>query len=182
MNVFGVGAPELILILIIMLVVAGPQRMIQWSRILGRYVGQFRQMWEQMIDVVQKEFDEAGVDVKLPKEPPTRQSITDMVKQATKPISEPIEESLKEVQTDLNQLKTTAKDVNKDIKEINKAAQVNMAPVEQKPVKSPPKPPVTEPEKPSLGTWSGAAAPDKQQQNGASPFGTWSSHNQNSEE
>ncbi len=37
MNFFSIWAAELILILILLFVVAGPKRMIQWSYYLGRY-------------------------------------------------------------------------------------------------------------------------------------------------
>ena len=75
MNILGVGAAELVAVLLIMLVFAGPKRMIHWSYVLGQHVAKFRKIWSETVDLVQKEFDEAGVDIKLPKEPPTRKSV-----------------------------------------------------------------------------------------------------------
>jgi Sec-independent protein secretion pathway components len=77
MNILGIGGPELILILLIMLIVAGPKRMIAWAYTLGKYIARFRRMWEETVDVLQKEFDEAGVDIKVPRELPTRANLTD---------------------------------------------------------------------------------------------------------
>ena len=74
MNILGVGAAELVAVLLIMLVFAGPKRMIHWSYVLGQHVAKFRKIWSETVDLVQKEFDDAGVDIKLPKEPPTRKS------------------------------------------------------------------------------------------------------------
>lgn len=108
MNFFGIGGAELILILIIMLAVAGPKRMILWSRILGQYVGKFRVMWSQTVDMIQKEFDSAGLDVQLPKEPPTRRSVTNLASSIAKPISSPVQNAMKEVENELNQVKKEA--------------------------------------------------------------------------
>lgn len=91
MNFFGIGGAELVLIVLIMLIVAGPKRMIQWAYVLGVWVGKARLMWQQAVDVLQKEMDEAGVHVQLPKEPPTRQSIARMVNEAVKPYTQELE-------------------------------------------------------------------------------------------
>ena len=76
MEIFGIGGAELVAILIIMLVVAGPKRMIQWAYILGQYTAKVRAMWAETMTYVQKEFDEAGLNVQLPKDVPTRGSFT----------------------------------------------------------------------------------------------------------
>ncbi|MBK8029590.1 MAG: hypothetical protein IPK17_08760 [Chloroflexi bacterium] len=70
MDILGVGGWELLAILLIMVVVAGPKRMIAWSYQLGRYVGVIRKMWVETAKQLQKEFDAAGVDVKVPQELP----------------------------------------------------------------------------------------------------------------
>ncbi|MBK8032066.1 MAG: hypothetical protein IPK17_21835 [Chloroflexi bacterium] len=74
MDILGVGGWELLAILLIMVVVAGPKRMIAWSYQLGRYVGVIRKMWVETAKQLQKEFDAAGW-MKVPQELPTRQSI-----------------------------------------------------------------------------------------------------------
>lgn len=100
MEILGVGGAELIAILIIMLVVAGPKRMIQWAYVLGTYMAKLRSMWAEMMTIVQKELKESGVDVELPKEIPTRGNITRQVNQqvqkAISPVTKPLEDTLKE--------------------------------------------------------------------------------------
>lgn len=70
MNILGVGPAELILILILLFVVAGPKRMIQWAYYLGRYMAQFRRMVEESWSQVRKELESAQID--LPEELPRR--------------------------------------------------------------------------------------------------------------
>lgn len=70
MNIFGVGPAELILILVLLFVVAGPKRMIQWAYYLGRYMAQFRRMVEDSWSQVRKELESAQID--LPEELPRR--------------------------------------------------------------------------------------------------------------
>ncbi|MBK8020182.1 MAG: hypothetical protein IPK19_01860 [Chloroflexi bacterium] len=105
MELFGVGAWELIAILIIMLLVAGPQRMIAWSYKLGQYVATLRRMWSETAAVLQKELDQAGVDIKVPTQPPTRANIRQEVERALAPVTKPVKESLEAVQQDVNSVK-----------------------------------------------------------------------------
>ncbi len=70
MNILGVGPAELILILILLFVVAGPKRMIQWAYHLGRYMALFRRMVEESWSQVRKEIESAQID--LPEELPRR--------------------------------------------------------------------------------------------------------------
>ena len=67
MSFFGVGGWELMLILLIALIVAGPKRMLEWAYYAGRALGKLRVMWSQVMEAIQQELDESGVDVKLPK-------------------------------------------------------------------------------------------------------------------
>ncbi len=55
MNIFGIGTSELLLILVIAIVVVGPERVVEFSRQLGRWLAKFR----AMSDSVTKEFKEA---------------------------------------------------------------------------------------------------------------------------
>ena len=112
MNFFGVGGPELIAILIIMLVVAGPKRMIHWSYLLGQYVAKFRAIWSQTVDLVQKEFDDAGVGIQLPKTPPSRSSMNKAISDAIKPVTQPVQESLDEIKKDTAVIKDAADALN----------------------------------------------------------------------
>lgn len=165
MNILGVGAAELVAVLLIMLVFAGPKRMIHWSYVLGQHVAKFRKIWSETVDLVQKEFDEAGVDIKLPKEPPTRKSLNRTVSDAVKPMTQPLQDSLDEVKKDLDTVKEVSDSLN------NKTAKTG-----PKPKKAPaspakavkvPEPAVAKaaarkPEPatgPTLGTWSGKPLP-----------------------
>ena len=100
MNILGIGGWEFVAILLIALIVAGPKRMIHWAYIMGRYVGKLRIMWAETMAMVQKEIDEAGVDIQLPKEPPTRQSINTMAAKAFEPFTKPLQETVAEVEAE----------------------------------------------------------------------------------
>jgi len=164
MNIFGVGGPEIIAILIIMLVFAGPKRMIHWAYVLGQYVAKFRVIWSETVDLVQKEFDEAGVDVKIPKEPPTRQNFKKSVSDAFKPMTQPIQDSLDEVKKDVDNVKSLGEDIKQTTKKTPKP--------------KPETPKATEPQATSMGTW-GSGTPQQSTDttsNGKSvDMGTWSS-------
>lgn len=119
MNIFGIGGAELIIIILIMLVVAGPKRMIRWAFIMGQYVGKLRKMWEEVVDVMQQEADAAGLDVKIPKELPTRHNIAKVVSQAVKPYTDDIQKELEEAQKPLQE---TVDEANKILKQTEKEA------------------------------------------------------------
>lgn len=80
MSVFGIGGWELILILVIMLVVAGPKRMVQWAYVMGQWTAKLRGLWEETVALVQRELDDAGMDIELPKTPPTRANLNQSAK------------------------------------------------------------------------------------------------------
>jgi Sec-independent protein translocase protein TatA len=160
MEIFGVGGPELVLILIIMLVFAGPKRMLQWAYQLGKLTAKARQMWAESMGYLQKEFDEAGVGIELPKELPTRGSLNKTIsEQAGKlmsPVTKPVEDALSETKAQLDDIKKGA----------------TIAPAAGNPVSKPATPPTPKPEpaaasngeSASLGTWS----------TGQSDLGSWS--------
>lgn len=191
MNIFGVGGAELLAILIIMLVFAGPKRMIHWSYVLGQHVAKFRVIWSQTVDLVQKEFDDAGVGIQIPKEPPTRSSINKAISDTMKPVSQPIQQSLDEVKKDVGAIKDLT-DTLQDKKPKTAAAAKPVKPQPpakpappakppqptQPPVKpAPPAQPTQPAEAANLGSWSGAAAEaNAGGSNGsAADLGTWSS-------
>lgn len=61
MDIFGIGVPEMIIICLVIVLVAGPRRSAIWAREVGRYVSQFREYVGQLM----KEFeDEIGTDGK----------------------------------------------------------------------------------------------------------------------
>lgn len=102
MNILGVGGAELVAIFLVMLVVAGPKRMAQWAYVLGKYAGQLRRMYSEAMGVLQKELDDAGVDVQLPKEPPTRGNVNRAFGNIARPITQPIDDALSEVNGELD--------------------------------------------------------------------------------
>lgn len=101
MNIFGIGGFELVLIIVIMLVVAGPQRMIRWSYIVGRYLGQFRLMWTQTARALQKELDDAGAGIQIPTDADPRK-INNWMISSTSQFTRPFQESLREAKQDLD--------------------------------------------------------------------------------
>ncbi len=153
MEILGIGGAELIAILIIMLVVAGPKRMIQWAYILGKYAAKARAMWAETMTYIQKEFKDAGVDIELPKEVPTRgnlnRQINKQVEKAMSPVTKPMQEALDETTSQL-----------KDLKQ-----QATVREPSSKPL--PVKPPTTS-----------ASAPSS---NGSADFGTWSGRSSDEE-
>src|SRR5262245_58410670 len=108
MDILGIGGWELVAILLIMLIVAGPKRMIAWSYTLGKYVAQLRKMWAETAQVIQKEFDEAGLDVQVPKDIPTRGDLNREIGRALTPVTKPFQESLDATKKELDATKKSA--------------------------------------------------------------------------
>ena len=176
MNIFGVGGPELIAILLIMLVVAGPRRMAQWAYTLGEYTAKLRTMWAQTAQILQKEFDEAGVGIQVPTTPPTRSGIAKMVKDAAKPISQPLQEAVDEVEQDLNTLKETQKEL-KDVTKATNKTFTSQPVLSTKRVKESAnghgKSSNGKSSSSDLGSWSNQKSSDSN-----SGLGTWSNHSE----
>lgn len=107
MNIFGVGEVELVLVLLIALIVAGPKRMIQWMYTLGRWTAHLRRMWGEAVVTIQHEIDEAGLDIEVPKEPPTRGTLRKMTYDAIRPLAEPVKEVVDEVRSVSTEIDTT---------------------------------------------------------------------------
>lgn len=160
MNIFGVGTAEFVLILLIMLIVAGPKRMVRWAYTVGLWLGKLRGLWSQVVDAMEKEMREAGYDVDLPRDLPTRQNITQIATKALKPYTD---EFQKEAQTVTAPLKATTTAADKLIKDGLK----------NKPESAPaPIVPKVEP----LGTWSQSVenATPHNTADAAHQFGAWS--------
>lgn len=114
MNIFGVGFAELVLIFVIMLIVAGPKRMIRWAFVIGQYLGKLRRMWEEMVDVMQAEADAAGLEITIPKELPNKQNLTKLVVDAVKPYSDELKKPLEELQAPIAATAAEANTLLKD--------------------------------------------------------------------
>lgn len=108
MNIFGIGGMELLLILLIMLIVAGPKRMLQWTYLAGRVFGQLRAMWSQMMENVQQELDSAGVDFKVPKQL-SRNEINRAARQAFKPFEDEYRKAEQEYKQEIKSLDASIK-------------------------------------------------------------------------
>ena len=59
MDIFGIGAPELAVILIIALIVLGPQRLPEMARTVGKTVNEFRKMRDEATSVFREVIDTA---------------------------------------------------------------------------------------------------------------------------
>ncbi len=165
MDILGIGGWELVAILLIMLIVAGPKRMISWSYTLGKYVSQLRRMWSETAQVIQKEFDDAGVDVKVPTNIPTRGDLNRELGRALTPVTKPFQESLDATKKELDMTKKSVSFTT----ETKTPAETKPAPV-MAPKSTPPLVPPASIAKASTGetpaaSSNGHAAPD---------FGTWS--------
>lgn len=182
MNILGIGAPELILILMIAIIVAGPKRMLHWVFIAGQYVGKLRAMWADVAKVIQSEVDQAGLDVQVPTDLPTKASVGRMIQQAAKPLADPLNKTVREVDQDLRRTQTEIKSTATEIK--STAVGTNGAVPKPRPAQqngSAPQP-TTPSSAPSvdLGTWGNANAapkPDpKPSPSNVPDMGTWGAH------
>ncbi len=110
MELFGIGGTELVAIFIIMLVVAGPKRMIQWAYVLGQYTAKARVMWDGVMANVQREIDEAGMDIKLPKTLPTRASLNKPMTNVWANITAPVKDVMNDVRTEMTPIQTETRE------------------------------------------------------------------------
>lgn len=114
MNILGVGGWELAVIFIVALVFAGPKRMIQWAYIVGQYLGKMRIVWRNMMQTVQKEFDDAGVDIQVPKDIPTRNDIGRLTRDALEPFTAPMKQAMNEVEKETQVVQELATELKTD--------------------------------------------------------------------
>ena len=145
-----------------MLLIAGPKRMIKWAYIMGQYVAKFRRMWAETVDVLQHEFDEAGVDIKVPRELPTRGSLNKQAAQALGSVTAPVKETLDQVNENVSTIKETTSSAAQTA---NSTVRGTNGRTTQKPVTSVKRPPAT-PTDDGFGSWSS--------HDGSSGVGSWS--------
>jgi len=62
-GIFGVGVPEMILIILVLFVVGGPTNSAKWARDFGRMVRKAREAWADMIAEVEKEIGPEGQEI-----------------------------------------------------------------------------------------------------------------------
>ena len=183
MNVLGVGGTELLIILLIMLVIACPKRMIHWSYVLGQHLAKFRRMWSETVDIVQQEFDEAGVGIQLPKNVPTRGSLNKQAGKLLSGVTAPVQETLDEVNAELGNIKTNTKETAKSANSVVRGSNGGQSVLK---VDKSPKPVLQQPTaaKAAAALKSSAAAPAttttltprKAARRAADDYGAWSSH------
>ena len=83
MELFGVGAMEILVIALLLLIVAGPKRSAEWARQAGEYMREIRIMWQRMMQDLRSEIgDDANEIVKTAQQ--IQQTVFD-VKKATSP-------------------------------------------------------------------------------------------------
>jgi Sec-independent protein translocase protein TatA len=172
MDILGVGGWELVAIFLIMLVVAGPKRMISWSYTLGQYVAKLRKMWAETAKMLQKEFDDAGVDVKVPTDIPTRATLNQEIARALTPVTKPIQESMDAAKKEIDGAKKSVSFTTTPLTETRPPAEVKPT----TPFTPPTLPPAetnasTTPPAPTPAT---PAAPSPSSNGHAADFGTWS--------
>ncbi len=93
MNILGIGPAELIVILVIMFVVAGPKRMVAWAYILGQYVAKFRAYFDETMRAVRKEFEDAQIDLPKTMPPIVPGKRFDILQEANKLINAELDKS-----------------------------------------------------------------------------------------
>ncbi len=110
MNIFGIGAAELLIIFLLMLVVAGPKRMMRWAYVAGQYVAKLRAMWAETSAILKRELEQAGLEPE----------VVDTLQELTKPralrkanpldklvdeMKKPVEDALKPVENVIQEVK-----------------------------------------------------------------------------
>lgn len=147
MSIFGIGPLEFFLILVIALIVLGPNDMAKAGRSIGRFLRKvvtspewrtLLQASKEMRNLPNRMMREAGIEDIQKILPTTDQLIK--------------ETGLKEAVDDVNkQLKDTAKDVNKELQEIKETSAWSTPIIEtpEEPLTKPGSDPVEPPEKPS---------------------------------
>jgi Sec-independent protein translocase protein TatA len=174
MNILGIGGWELVLIFIIMLLVAGPKRMVRWAYVMGTYIAKFRNIWAETVDVIQQEFDDAGVDVKIPRDIPTRDNIrrnfNEQVSRSFSDVTTPVKETVDQVNADVREFKRTTTSIP-----TTPRGNGRQSPSTTKPATTP-----RSDSQSSFGSWSGRAA--SAADDDKPDFGTWSGKKPSEEE
>jgi Sec-independent protein translocase protein TatA len=160
MNIFGVGGWELLLIVTIALIVAGPKRIAVWMYMLGQFAGKLQNVWSEFAGTLQKEMDDAGIDVEIPRTPPTRADLTRSVqnigRELTKTAEAPVKEVVDEVKGFGDRIQAENKAIGRGLNGV--AASIKQAETSETPDPTPPKEAEAEAEQDemNLGTWGGS--------------------------
>ena len=83
---FGIGLPELIIIIIVALLVVGPSKLPDLAKSLGKALGEFRRMADEVKETIEEEMvkekpkDEAKKEAEAPKGTETAPPVTEETK------------------------------------------------------------------------------------------------------
>ncbi|GAB4437746.1 MAG: hypothetical protein Kow00120_05150 [Anaerolineae bacterium] len=113
MNILGIGAAELVIIFLILLVVAGPKRMVAWAYIAGRELSKLRAMWSETMEMIQSELEEAGVEEVKELRNLGKLRNFDLNKEVRKALEEPLAEGEKKKPAPKPRTKPTASEAEK---------------------------------------------------------------------
>jgi Sec-independent protein translocase protein TatA len=82
MDIFGIGTAEILVIVLLTLIVAGPKRSVEWARQAGVWIGQLRDLWQRMMEDLRNEVgDDADEILRTADE--FRQTATDFRQQTS---------------------------------------------------------------------------------------------------
>jgi Sec-independent protein translocase protein TatA len=62
-GIFGIGVPEMIIILLVIFIVGGPKNSAKWAREAGRTVRKLRTMWQTIMAEVENELGPEGKEL-----------------------------------------------------------------------------------------------------------------------
>jgi Sec-independent protein translocase protein TatA len=62
-GIFGIGIPEMIIIVLAILIIGGPRNAVKWSGDLGRMLRKLRIMWGQMMADLEKDLGPEGKEL-----------------------------------------------------------------------------------------------------------------------
>jgi sec-independent protein translocase protein TatB len=82
---FGIGIPELILIFVIALLVVGPEKLPELAKSLGRTLGEFKRVADEMKRTITLEMEE---EMNRPHEPPKREPTPQIPEMPAQPSTE----------------------------------------------------------------------------------------------
>lgn len=90
-NILGMGLPEMLVIGVLLMAVAGPKRMVRWAYMLGRYLSQIRAYADEAMGAMKREIEAADPELmnELKQVNQMRRQRFDIVSEANKLIATP---------------------------------------------------------------------------------------------
>ncbi|NMO21254.1 Sec-independent protein translocase protein TatB, partial [Pyxidicoccus fallax] len=84
---FNIGAGEMVLILVVALLVLGPQRLPELARGIGKFMREFRRQTDEVRNVVEREFYSMDQEISREPTPPVRPGSSFAYNPPTTPVS-----------------------------------------------------------------------------------------------